>query len=102
MLADYLRHVHGLDGLIYPSAQFAKGGGQRQSNIVLFHHASRVAGRKVAGPAGDDSRVASLALDRPVLGNIPDYIRLATIERIDVRSRTRSLTPIAELPDVPF
>jgi hypothetical protein len=87
ILAEYLRDAQGIDGLVYPSAQLGtvkedapeKRQGlhpdgrrirdaerRRQSNVVLFHGASRVESALITADTAlhvEDDRVSALALD---------------------------------------
>lgn len=64
-VADYLANVAKLDGVIFPSVQ----AGHQASNVVLFHHASRV--NRVEIPAGAVVQVQLQMQDSD--GVHPDY-----------------------------
>jgi len=64
-IADYLASEAGLDGIVFPSAQT----GHAASNVVLFHHASRV--EEVDLPKGTEVTVRTEQHDDD--GVSPDY-----------------------------
>ncbi|HEV2247234.1 MAG TPA: RES domain-containing protein [Terriglobia bacterium] len=64
-VADYLATEASLDGIIFPSVQV----GHASSNVVLFHHASRVA--EVQIPNGTE--VTAILEQRDSDGVTPDY-----------------------------
>src|SRR5206468_12230096 len=64
-VADYLATEAKLDGIIFPSVQL----GHTSSNVVLFHHSSRVA--EIELPAG--AELTANLESRDPDGGSPDY-----------------------------
>lgn len=92
VLAEFLRDTHGLDGLIFPSAQWSSDRRAdpttSDANVVLFHHAARVDGGKdVADITGVDGRQPTLRVDDSPAHPTGHPVRLlrVTAVRVDYR-----------------
>jgi hypothetical protein len=107
VLSEYLRETHGVDGLIYPSAQFGGAtddehpGAERTSNVVLFHHASRVEnGSELPNAMNRELPACSLALDVDDAAHWPDHVKLVTVSSIKLVSN--SVMSLVDPPHLDF
>lgn len=80
-VADYLAIEAGLDGMIFPSVQ----AGHQSTNVVLFHHASRV--EQVMLPKGTKSTAHLESSDSD--GIHPDYSVWEEVPTLPASERSR-------------